>query len=119
MKVFAIITLVISILLIVYAIVMLLKNLNVIKSESIIFDIIGWSLAGLFLIATICLLVSSNVFANDVVEFLVSNLETMGLTKDLINITCKVGLYQPCMLGTSIILALVSAVFAVIKRKTV
>lgn len=117
MKVFAIITLVISILLIVYAIIMLLKNLNVIKSNSIVFDIIGWTLVALFLIATIGLLVSSNVYAGGVVDFQVSLLTKAGIPENLIDITGKVGLYQPFMLGTSIILAIVTAVFAVIKRK--
>ncbi|MBQ8615806.1 MAG: hypothetical protein IJ415_04495 [Clostridia bacterium] len=117
MKVFAIITLVISILLIVYAIIMLLKNLNVIKSNSIVFDIIGWTLVALFLIATIGLLVSSNVYAGGVVDFQVSLLTKAGIPENLIDITGKVGLYQPFMLGTSIILAIVTAVFAVIKLK--
>lgn len=118
MKVFAIITLVVSILLIVYSIIMLLKNLNVIKSDSIVFDIIGWTLAALLLIATIGLLVSSNVYAGAVVDHTVSGLVNgMGLPENFINITGKVGLYQPMMLGVSIVLAIVTAVFAVIKRK--
>lgn len=118
MKVFAIITLVVSILLIVYAIIMLLKNLNVIKSDSIIFNIVGWSLACLLLIATIGLLVSSNVFAHAMVEFGVDSMvNDLGLPKSFINMTGKVGLYQPFMLTTSIVLALASAIFAFVKTK--
>ena len=59
MKSFAIITLIISVLLIVYAIVMLLKNLNVIKFESKIFTIVGLCLFGLLLFSTIELLIAS------------------------------------------------------------
>ena len=130
MKVFAIITLVIAVLLIIYSIFLLLKNLNVIKSNSKIFDIFGWSLAGLFLISTIALLVSSNVFANGVADFIVKTTQEElqalaqmpGVTPEMIagiklDFSGKVGLYQPFMLATSIVLALVTAVFAFIKRK--
>jgi hypothetical protein len=45
-----------------------------------------------------------------------------GVTPEMIasiklDIAGKVGLYQPFMLGTSIVLAIVTAVFAFIKRK--
>ena len=117
MKVFAIITLVASILLIVYSIIMLLKNLNVIKSDSIVFDIIGWTLVALFLIATIGLVVSSNVYANLAVELVKLQVPAQYLPVATFDVVGKIGLYQPFMLGTSIVLALATAVFALIKRK--
>lgn len=122
MKVFAIIALVISILLIVYSFVILLKNLNVIKSDTIIFDILGWSLVALFLIAIIGLLVSSNSYADlanklTEVELLAKGIPAAAISMVKINVVGQVGLYQPFMLGVSIVLALVTADFAVIKRK--
>ena len=122
MKVFAIITLVVAVLLIVYSIIMLLKNLNVIKSNSIVFNIIGWSLVALFLIATIGLLVTSNTYANLAIELTKAELLSKGIPAQYvptlpIEVTGKVGVYQPFMLATSIILAVATTVFAVIKRK--
>ena len=76
MKVFAIITLIISVLLIAYAIVILLKNLNVIKFESKIFDIVGISLILALLVATIGLLISSNAYANEMEKVMKSELAT-------------------------------------------
>ena len=117
MKVFAVITLAIAVLLIIYSIVILLKNLNVIKNKNIAFNIIGGSLSALLLIATIGLLVTSNIYANGVVDFIISGLTAQGLPANLIDMSGKAGLYQPFMLATSIILAVITAVFAIIKRK--
>ena len=103
MKAFSIITLIIAVLLIAYSIVALLQNLNVIKSSHIAFDIAGWVLVGLFVISTIALLVSSNGYAGA--------MEKVGIP------SVKVGLYQPFMLVVSIIAAIVTGIFAFLKRK--
>ena len=137
MKVFAIITLVVSILLIVYALVMLLKNLNVIKCESKIFDIVGICLFVLLLVATIGLLVSSNAYANAMEDAILqktkaqftatlnyeltkagmaSMLETLvAQTKFVADV--KIGFYQPAMLVISIISALVYGTFTFLNMK--
>ena len=121
MKVFAIITLVISILLIVYSIVMLLKNLNVIKCESKIFDIVGLVLVGLFLISVIGLFISSNAYANAMEDALVSNLKASFpeayLSQIKISLNVKLGVYQPVMLAIAIISAIAVSAFTFIKRK--
>ncbi len=122
MKVFAIVTLVIAVLFIIYSIVMLLKNLNVIKSDIKALNIAGWSLVGLFLIATIGLLISSNTYANLAIELTKVELISLGVPTAIIptlpiEVVGKVGLYQPFMLATSIVLALTTAVFAFINRK--
>ena len=126
MKVFAIITLIISILLIIYAIVMLLKNLNVIKCESKIFNIVGIALVALLLIATIGLLITSNNYANAMEDATINGLKAMyllggvpetALSNIKFDINVKVGLYQPIMLVISIISAIVVSTFTFIKRK--
>ncbi|MBQ8522855.1 MAG: hypothetical protein IJ458_04295 [Clostridia bacterium] len=121
MKVFAIITLVISVLLIVYAIVMLLKNLNVIKCESKIFDIVGISLFALLLIATIGLLISSNGYASAMEDAVISaakaSVPQQYLSQVKIDVNVKVGVYQPIMLAISIISALVVGTFTFLKLK--
>lgn len=126
MKVFAIITLVISILLIIYAIVMLLKNINVIKYDSKIFDLVGIVLVALLLIATIGLLITSNNYANAMEDATISGLKAMyllggvpetALSSIKFDINVKVGVYQPVMLVISIITAIVVSTFTFIKRK--
>ena len=125
MKVFSIILTVLAVLLIVYSIVMLLKNVNVIKSESKIFSIVGFSLIALFLIATIGVLVSSNVYATAMAEHVNKLLESVKAQYALMgkiieaSASVKVGLYQPFMLGTGIISAIAIAFFEInnIKNK--
>lgn len=126
MKVFAIITLIVSVLLIAYAIVLLLKNLNVIKFDSKIFDIVGIVLAGLFLIATIGLFVSSNSYANAMQDVTIDSIKAMymaqGIPATLIpqikfNVDVALGVYQPTMLVISIITAIVVVTFTFINRK--
>ena len=109
MKAFAIITLIIAVLLIAYSIVALLQNLNVIKSSHIAFDIAGWVLVGLFVISTIALLVSSNGYATAIEDSVIA--AASGIK------SVKVGLYQPFMLVVSIIAAIVTGIFAFLKRK--
>lgn len=127
MKVFAIITLVISILLIAYAIIMLLKNLNVIKCDSKIFDIIGIVLGALFLIATIGLLITSNIYANAMEDAVLNlakgvTLIQLGGNEALLDnvkfdVNVKLGVYQPTILVIAIITAIVVGTFTFIKRK--
>lgn len=125
MKVFAIITLVASILLIAYAIIMLLKNLNVIKCESKIFDIVGICLLALLLIATIGLLVSSYAYAGAMEDSLMSAMKNVTasvpeayLPMVIMSASVKIGFYQPAMLVISIISMLVVTVLSLVKRKT-
>ena len=130
LKVFAIITLIISILLIVYSIVLLLKNLNVIKSSHIAFDIVGIVLVLLFVISTIGLMITTNVYANAIESATIDAL-TAGYTLKLVamgqpataisaikfNVTAKMGVYQPIMLTISIIALILTSTFAFLKRK--
>lgn len=125
MKVFAIITLIVSILLIAYAVVMLLKNLNVIKFESKIFDIVGVSLMMSLLVATIGLLISSNAYASEMEKIMKSNialgikqLETMLGSAINWKLSISIGVYQPVMLVISIISALAVGTFTFLKRKS-
>ena len=126
MKVFAIITLIISVLLIAYAIVMLLKNLNVIKCESKIFDIVGLVLVGLFLIAVVGLFISSSCYANAMQDALISSAKASYLNLGIpqaalpnikFNINVELGAYQPIMLTVAIITAIIVGTFAFIHRK--
>lgn len=118
MKVFAIITLVISILLIIYALVMLLKNLNAIKVESKIFDIAGIALIALLLVATIGLFIASNNYANGVEDIANKSLSAfLGESASLASYKVKVGVYQPTMLVIAIISLVVTSVFTFIGKK--
>lgn len=117
MKVFAIITLVVSILLLIYALVMLLKNLKVIKFESKIFDIVGISLIVLLLVATIGLLISSNAFAGAQADKLNEALTAMGYNT-VASFKVSVGVYQPAMLVISIISALTVGTFTFLNKKS-
>lgn len=138
MKVFAIITLVVAVLLIAYSIVMLLKNLNVIKCEGKIFEYVGLGLIVLFLISTIGLFVASNGYANamedvmaDVVKaqygyVFTAKLTGLGMDTTTIstllglhkyNVNVAIGVYQPVMLVVAIVSAIVVGVFTFIKRK--
>ena len=121
MKVFAIITLIVSVLLIVYSVVALLQNLNVIKSSHIAFDIAGWVLVGLFLVAIIGLVISSNDYGSEIASVTEKGLEaTYAAMGQPINITvnAKLGAYQITMLVVSIVTAIVTGVFAFLKRKS-
>lgn len=100
LKIFAIITLIVSVLLIIYAIVMLLKNLQIIKSNSSLFKTIGITLVALLLIATIGLLITSNVYAN-AMEDVITKLNPL--------MSVKLGVYQPIMLVVGIITALTTS----------
>lgn len=138
MKVFAIITLIISLLLIAYAIVMLLKNLNVIKCESKIFNIVGISLLVLLAVATIGLLVSSYGYANAIEESNMAIIQARnefeaGLRAEMpeamhsmiptllqgvkITASASIGFYQPAMLVISIVSALAVGAVTFLNRK--
>ena len=122
MKVFAIITLIVSILLIIYAIVLLLKNLNVIKLESKVFDIVGISLVALLVISTIGLLISSNNYANAMEKATLDSLKGLGTLlgvdiSTMVSLKISTGVYQPAMLVISIISALVVGTFTFLNKK--
>ena len=108
MKVFSIILTVLAVLLIVYSIIMLLKNVKVIKSESKIFSIVGLIIIGLFLIASIGVLVSSNIYAGAMAEH-VNNLLALSPYASVASASVKIGVYQPIMLAIGIVSALVIA----------
>lgn len=122
MKAFAIITLVVSILLIVYALVLLLKNLNVIKFESKIFDILGISLVALLVISTIGLLISLNNYANSMEKTMLDSLKRLGALlgvdiSTMVSLKISTGVYQPAMLVISIISALLVGTFTFLNKK--
>lgn len=118
MKIFAIITLVIAVLLIIWSIVLLLKNLNVIKSTSKVFDITTIVLVTLFLIATIGLLIASNSYASGAEKIAVDSLKlVLGESASLVSYNVKVGAYQPTMLIISIITFVATCVPTFIKTK--
>lgn len=119
MKVFAIFTLIVSILLIVYAIIMLLKNLNVIKSESKVFNIVGLSLVALLLVSTIGLLVTSNIYADATINLVKSQVPSAIMQFAKVNVNANVGFYQPAMLVVSIVTAVAFTAGFVLNRKKV
>lgn len=94
LKIFAIITLIVSVLLIIYAIILLLKNLDIIKSSSSLFGTTGILLASLLLISAIGLMITSNIYANAVQDFVVKLNPLFSM---------KLGAYQPLILVISII----------------
>lgn len=126
LKVFAFITLIASILLIAYSVVLLLKNLNVIKCDHKAFNIITIALNSFLLVATIGLLITSCVYAN-AVEGVVTDMAklsftTSGLTAEQIaaikfNISASVGLYQPLMLAFSAVSVITIIIISYLKRK--
>ena len=121
LKAFSIIMMVVSILLIVFAIVMLLKNVNVIKSDSSVFDICEIVLAGLLLVAVIGLVVSSTVYAGALEEGITAalGLKYASMISALtISVSVSVGIYQWVMLVVGIISALAITTFNVLNRKS-
>ena len=120
LKTFSVIMTVVSILLIVYAVVMLLKNLNVIKFEHAIFDIAGIVLAGLLLVAVIGLVITSNVYANameDAVEGALKLGYASYISYLTVSVSVSVGVYQWTMLVVGVIAAIASTTFIILKRK--
>ena len=112
----------VSVLLIVYAIVLLLKNLNVIKCESKIFDIVGISLVALLVISTIGLLISSNNYASEMKNAMLDSLKGLGALlgvdiSSMVSLKISTGVYQPAMLIISIISALVVGTFSFLNKK--
>ena len=120
LKTFSVIMTIVSILLIVYAVVMLLKNLNVIKVDHAAFDIAGLVLAGLLIVAVVGLVITSNVYAN-AMESAIEDTLKLGYASYLsyltISISVSVGVYQWTMLVVGIIAAIASTTFIVLKKK--
>lgn len=114
MKVFSIVLTVLAVLLIIYSIIMLLKNVNVIKSDSKVFSIVGLSLISLFLIASIGVLVSSNIYAGAMAEHANNLFEQLHMSA-IASASVKIGVYQPIMLATGIVSAL-AVIFCEIKN---
>ena len=107
MKVFAIITLIVSALLIIYSIICLLQNLKVIKLSTKVLTFIELALVVLLLVATIGLLIASNNYASAMEDAMA----IMGVTK------VGLGVYQPVMLTVAIITAVVTGIFSFLKKK--
>lgn len=126
LKVFGIIGVIVSIILIVYAVVLLLKNLNVIKCESKVFDIITLALPALLVVATVGLLICSFIYANAqedaILKMLNGTILSNPATSPYASVikTCasvKIGVYQPLIFAISIITMVVVATFSVLKIK--
>ena len=133
MKIFAIITLLVSVLLIAYGVVLLLKNLNQIKLDCKITTIAGICLFALLLVATIGLLVASNNYANAMEDAMLSTMKALFgaelsavLAPEMVasilaqigfSINVSVGVYQPAMLVISIICALAFGVVTFMNMK--
>lgn len=120
LKTFSVIMTVVSILLIVYAIVMILKNLNVIKVEHVAFDISGIVLAALLVVAVVGLVITSNVYANAMESAIVGALK-LGYASYMsyltVSVSVSVGVYQWTMLVVGIVAAIASTTFIILKRK--
>lgn len=126
LKVFGIIGVIVSIILIVYAVVLLLKNLNVIKCENKVFDIITLALPAALLVATIGLLVCSLGYANAQEDALLKMLNgtilnsptTSQYASVIKTSSCvKIGVYQPIILAISVVAVVVVATFTYLKNK--
>lgn len=120
LKAFSIIMTIVSILLIVYALVMLLKNVNVIKSDNAAFDIVGIVLAALLLVTVVGLVITSNVYANAVESAVIDGLKlqyAQYISLMTISVSVSVGVYQWTMLVVGVIAAIASTTFIVLKRK--
>ena len=126
LKAFGIIGVIVSVILILWAIVLLLKNLNVIKVENKAFDIVSLALPIAFVLATVGLLICSLVYANaqqDAILKLLngsilSNSQIAGYASLIkLSATVKVGLYQPIILVISIIGALIVGTTTFLKLK--
>lgn len=127
LKAFGVVGVIVSVLLIMWAIVLILKNLRVIKCESKAFDIVSLVMPVLFLIATIGLLVSSLVFANAqedaILKMLNGAFASNPDTSDYLNLininaSVSVGVYQPIILAISVIAVIIMGTFAFLKVKT-
>ncbi len=121
LKAFSIIMTVVSIALVIYSIVMLLKNVNVIKSNNSIFDIFGFVLAGLLLVSVIGLMISSSVYANALEEGIsaVLGLKYASIITALsITVSVSVGVYQWIMLIVGIVSAIAITTLTILDRKS-
>lgn len=122
LKVLTIVILVMSALLIVNAIVLQLKNLNVIKSSHIAFDIVTYVLVGLFAVVSILFLVVSILYANGVAETALETLQANYAALPVAqlityNVKSGIGAYQPIMVVVSVITAIATSVFTALNRK--
>ena len=97
MILFSIILTVAAIALIVFAAISILKNLNVVRINNKILSIIGLSLAGLFLVATIGVLASSMAYADSMADIM------SAMYAGIAEISITVGVFQPTMLVVGII----------------
>ena len=120
LKAFSVIMTVVSILLVVYSLVMLLKNLDVIKFDHAAFDIVGIVLSVLLLVAVVGLVITSNVYANAIEDAVIKalNLQFVSyISYVTISAQFSVGVYQWTMLVVGIIAAVVTTTFTILRRK--
>ncbi len=118
LKAFAIVGVIVSIILVIYAIVLLLKNLNLVKCENKIFDIVALALPVLLLVVMVLVLVFSNLYANALKEPISTILSlNTGAPLSVIKVTAKVGIYQPLMIAISAIATIIIGTFAFLKAK--
>lgn len=127
LKVFAIITLVVSVALIVWSIVLLLKNVNVIKVSNNSFNIVTFVLITLLVVATLGLLISSNVYASELetalisatkLQYIAGGVPEVALSSIIFDINAKVGVYQPTIFVISVIAFIINGIFTFINKKT-
>lgn len=125
LKLFAILTLIISVLLIVYSLIKLLQNVNVIKTNHIAIDIVGHSLFVAFLVSAIGLLICTCVYANELENNFITKVVALANIPEqyisAVKVDCKVtsGLYQYIILAVSIIAFIANGVVAFLKRKDI
>ncbi len=126
LKAFGIIGVIVSIILVIYAVVLLLKNLGVIKFENKVFDVISIVLPAVFVVATVGLLICSFIYANAQQDAIIKMLNGTILSNPQISAyasliktsaSVNVGVYQPLILAISIVGALIVGTFTFLKAK--
>ena len=126
MKAFGVIGVIVSILLIIWAIVSVLQNLNIININGKIFNIITIIMPIAFLVATAGLLSTSLIYAKaqqDALLKMVGGQLTANpaisnyISLIKIDASVVVGLYQPLILAVSIISLLLIGAFSFLKSK--
>ncbi len=114
MKGFSVVLTIVAVLCVVYAVLMLLKNLNVLKVSDKVFSIVGIVLGVAFMAAAIGVFVASVGYANGVEDFVKKSYAAAGMP---VKVSVKVGVFQPVMLVVGILTAAVIGVFEFLKLK--
>ncbi len=117
MKGFSVVLTVVAILLLAYAVLKLLQNLNVLKINNRILSIAGIVVGGLFLVATVGVFASSLGYAGAMEDALTKMLTAQTGGAAEFSASVKLGVYQPVMLLVGALTAIVVCVFEVLKLK--